>query len=723
MRWLGWLIMLAMMLKLRAAEPLKAPLWVEGGRLQGKKKVEDTFEKDSPKTLKRKVALPTPGVWYLWLKLTSHTHKPSLLSYSLNDFRLPSARGEILVQPSTQSQWINYSRHPDFKIEVHAAEAGEHTLTLTLLQGDVTIEKIALTLFHSARLSGEEIDHSKDPGRGRLDFPVQRFVDGFREDWKSPPLRASGQTYYVDAKKGDDAHDGRSEEKAWRSLARVNAHTFAAGDAILLRRGQKWDEGLAPRGNGTAQDWITIGAFGKGKRPLINGVHKPGVSLTDQNYWVIRDLEVINNPEYKKSGIEILATKSSPQPKGIKIFNCVVYDTGQHGIHVGSPWGGKANGYDGVLIENCLVFATDGDGIVVGGNDQNGCRNTVIRHCTAYSNPGMAGIWIHSGQNGLIERCLAYNNACINIWTWNSINITIRECEAFRGRPQRDAGGFDIDWGCQAATMEYCYSHHNEGVGFLIMGSGTERKKYRGFPMSSSYNILRYCISEDDAEGISMLETFDYGRVYNNVAVGRGVTTTVFMVAGWPDLPKDGFNGGWPTGTEVFNNILVGRDGATPLWVDDHATRQGNVFDHNLFWRTDGQGPLIRWAGRKNGPKFWEGSDEGTFPPDDYSRLVDFRKATGQEQNGVHAEPLLRAAGLGGYGRLPLQAYLLLPKSPAIGAGKRVELSPQWLAARRKFLTETGAEAWGIPMEPAHAVRDYWGNKLRDILSIGAHEP
>ncbi len=79
-------------------------------------------------------------------------------------------------------------------------------------------------------------------------------------------------TYYVDATGGDDGLGGKTEATAWQTLAKVSgATTFTAGDQILFKRGEVWNESLVIPSSGTVGTPITFGAYGTGDLPLFNG--------------------------------------------------------------------------------------------------------------------------------------------------------------------------------------------------------------------------------------------------------------------------------------------------------------------------------------------------------------------------------------------------------------------------------------------------------------------
>src|SRR4030067_801654 len=81
-----------------------------------------------------------------------------------------------------------------------------------------------------------------------------------------------GATYYVDTAADGDAGAGTSEAAnvAWKTIAKVNASSFSAGDSILFKRGCcTWRGQRTPPSSGSVGRPLTFGAFGSGEEPLI----------------------------------------------------------------------------------------------------------------------------------------------------------------------------------------------------------------------------------------------------------------------------------------------------------------------------------------------------------------------------------------------------------------------------------------------------------------------
>jgi Right handed beta helix region len=94
---------------------------------------------------------------------------------------------------------------------------------------------------------------------------------------------ALAATYYVDTDIGRDSADGLSASNTsatagpWQSLARVTAAPLVAGDQVLLRCGQTWQETLVLNRGGTSVQPIVIGAypFGCTNKPVVGGSSTP----------------------------------------------------------------------------------------------------------------------------------------------------------------------------------------------------------------------------------------------------------------------------------------------------------------------------------------------------------------------------------------------------------------------------------------------------------------
>jgi hypothetical protein len=84
---------------------------------------------------------------------------------------------------------------------------------------------------------------------------------------------AGATTYYVSSSVGNDANAGTSSVTAWQTIAKVNSQTFAAGDSILLKRGDVWNESLVPPSSGASGNPIAFDAYGTGAAPNLTGYY------------------------------------------------------------------------------------------------------------------------------------------------------------------------------------------------------------------------------------------------------------------------------------------------------------------------------------------------------------------------------------------------------------------------------------------------------------------
>ena len=89
-------------------------------------------------------------------------------------------------------------------------------------------------------------------------------------------------TYYI-KNGGNDALDGLSDANAWETLSKVNGVAFSAGDIVLFKCGDIWQENIAfipPAG--TALGRITYSSYGVGSKPLILG----SIKENEDSDWV-----------------------------------------------------------------------------------------------------------------------------------------------------------------------------------------------------------------------------------------------------------------------------------------------------------------------------------------------------------------------------------------------------------------------------------------------------
>lgn len=407
---------------------------------------------------------------------------------------------------------------------------------------------------------------------------------------------SSGTTYYVDCAHGSDSNLGTSPGRAWESLNRASAVTYRPGDRVLLRRGTACDGVFAPHGSGTPGEPITVGAYGRGGKPQINGEGaRAAVFLDNVQGWELHDLDItdtgaptttdrragvlvlltdygigehyvvddvsvhdVNGADFKDpdpSGGILFAVQGSAKPTAfadVTVEDSSVGNVDRTGIGTSSTWGkrpqypgGPGTSFapiTGLTIRDNQVSDVGGDGIVV--------QNAVGAHVE------------HNRVAGFNERSAGYN---AGVWAWNSDQVLYEYNDVSGGHGTRDSMAYDIDGGNNGNVYQYNYSHANDG-GFLLICNGGG--------MTSSDNTVRYNVSIDDRQSsatrgvISILCAATTGtQVYGNTVVSGGPATALVYNAG-------------NTGVTFHDNILAGPAAGAP--INDTLS----TYDHNLYDNT-----------------------------------------------------------------------------------------------------------------------------------------
>ena len=94
-------------------------------------------------------------------------------------------------------------------------------------------------------------------------------------------VEIKGTTYYVSAD-GCDENDGKTPERAWKTLSKVSSFPFERGDGVRFRRGDTF------RGCVMTRPAVTYAAYGSGEKPKLFSWKK---DLADESLWSLYDKE------------------------------------------------------------------------------------------------------------------------------------------------------------------------------------------------------------------------------------------------------------------------------------------------------------------------------------------------------------------------------------------------------------------------------------------------
>jgi hypothetical protein len=422
--------------------------------------------------------------------------------------------------------------------------------------------------------------------------------------------------YYVSST-GNDNNDGKTKATAWATISRVNMTSFAPGDRILFEAGKTFHGNLLldEKDAGLATNPLILGTYfsfdgtdlGGNGCAIIHGGDGNGIKISGSTGVTVRQLMISGsgrNINYRGNGILLDAARDifidKVETEGFQMAGIMIYG-GSERVKVTNVYS-HDNGYTGIGV------GYRGDGLN---------KNIYIGYCRTIHNPGISepskyigdqsgsGINLGNVEGGLVEYCESADNGGdfyheggngpVGIWLYNCKDVTIQYCISHDNKSQRmvdghlyaDGGGFDFDSGTKNCFIQYCYSYHNAGPGYLLCAWDTVESHVL------ENNTLRYSISDHDAQksgaGIWIWHSMAQRnmQIYNNIFYNSSGRSCIKAI----DVK----------GTFFFrNNIFVLRGtGSFVEGMEPNAVFQGNCYwNYNNAGSWDGATNFESWRAR-----------------------------------------------------------------------------------------------------------------------------
>jgi hypothetical protein len=359
--------------------------------------------------------------------------------------------------------------------------------------------------------------------------------------------RITGTTYYINPN-GNDANDGLSEFTAWRNSTKLNSFQLHGGDAVLFESGHTYYGNVSLLGNAFSDPNNPVFiSYYEGVNPskpsLVSVKNTPVITIRDYPGLIVSGFQLYGNGA-SRSGINLQVTGGQTQQvRNVTVRDLRIADFSEHGIIISST---GTYGFDNLLVEDTEIGNVAGDGLISYSDVYPYLNHTnmTFRRVNSHHNPGNglgdkhsgSGIIMSGVTNGLIDDCKASFNGANNqhggggpmgIWTYNADHVIIQHSESFNNYQSSDAdgGGFDIDGGATNCKIQYCYSHDNEGEGYLMA-------QYDGATRPFENNEIRFNLSYNDGNkanlgAFAIWHAPNYEMkncyIYNNSAYGQNV--------------------------------------------------------------------------------------------------------------------------------------------------------------------------------------------------------
>lgn len=144
-----------------------------------------------------------------------------------------------------------------------------------------------------------------------MGYNIVRAIELLRQEYITRTDTTS--TYYYISNSGSDSANGTTTSTPWQTISRLRTKTLLAGDTVLLKRGDTFAETLCftNSNKGSPSAYITVGAYGGGDAPLLDGMTTvSGWDSLGNNLW--RSQSSLTT----QTSVNVLTIDGAVQPRG-----------------------------------------------------------------------------------------------------------------------------------------------------------------------------------------------------------------------------------------------------------------------------------------------------------------------------------------------------------------------------------------------------------------------
>lgn len=366
---------------------------------------------------------------------------------------------------------------------------------------------------------------------------------------------AGATTYYVDATGGNDGNAGTSAGTAWKTMAKVNGATFAAGDQILFKRGEVWRESLVPPSSGASGNPIVFDAYGLGEAPAITGaLEVPAASWTIDSGNVWKASVTATSMSYVLFGTvwgQKQTSKAAVQhDRDFYLASNVLYVYSPAATNPATYYGNVAamlmangqlvyvNGKSWLQIQHLKLTYFDTYGVRIGGASDHITVANVYADGIIPAGPTPHGFYVNASPAPTDIKFYnvdAHRNYDGFKFSGSASGIQVRNCRAYGNRNY----GLEDTTSGGGVSYDYCHFYGN-GLGVLpstdVAGGAGGSHNVAAYTDPAVTGFRKYAaritLTEDDP-GLMDSSTNDYVDSWLPQFDARGVQPSIAIVTGY----------------------------------------------------------------------------------------------------------------------------------------------------------------------------------------------